>query len=361
MFDLHLIAYWPWALGAAAAVGLTTGLIVRLVQKASVLLVIGETFETTLYATLGCAGGLLGGLFFGQIFPPGLYGTIAFALALVCLAGIALGLIHGNAHAGYKAIGVIVYLLLATALVAGGILAWMSDGGPGFIAGFAAVLAFMGALTGILVALYRSAHWALGWLLVPLNASWGALGNLTGLWIHTGSWAFFSGAASAQPRPRRVYPNSRRRFFHCWENGMRIMPDYFFSQGPVMTAWNDHGMWHEAVHVVQHYIFGPLMILSYVAWAIVMGLVGGIVGLATGNGAVHGAFAWAYVNNPWEVWEYESSWGNSGKSARLVSPTVVRPGKNASDLVFGLTLAWVLTVIWILLWVVAFALWVIFR
>lgn len=360
MFDFTLIPYWPWALVAAAITGLLAGVITRLVQRQSALVVVGESFETTLYAALGCMGGLLAGLFFSYVFPPGLYGTIAIALGLVSIAGIVLGFLYGNAHVAYKLLGLIAYLLIAAAFVAGGILAWASGYSSGYVGWFSAVLALTGTLSGILFGLYRSAHWSVGWLLVAVNGSWGALGNLTGLLLHVGSWLFFSGQSSAQPRPRRVFAGSQRRFFHCWENGMRILPDYFFSQGAVMTAWSQHGMWHEAVHVVQHYIFGPLMLVSYVCWAVIMAVVGGIVGLATGNGFMHGAFAYAYVNNPWEVWEYQSSWGSSSPTPRRVTSAVVAAGKQNTDLIFSTPLAWTLTVVWIALWSVGFVLWVVF-
>ncbi len=328
----------------------------RLVQSKSALAVVGEGFETALYAVLGCLGGLLGGLFFTYIFPPGLYAAIAVALGLVCIAGIVLGFLRGNAHLAFKLFGLLAYLVLGGVFVVSGILIWSHGYSAGYVGWFSAALAFTGALNGVLFGLYRSAHWSVGWLLVTVNGSWGALGNLTGLLLHVGSWLFFSAKGGAGSRPRRVLAGSERRFFHCWENGMRILPDYFFSQGAVMTAWSQHGMWHEAVHVLQHYVFGPLMLVSYVAWAAVMAVVGGVVGLARGNGLWHGAFAYAYVNNPWEVWEYQSSWGTASATPRRVTSAVVAPGKRNTDLVFSTPLAWTLTVIWIAVWTLGFVL-----
>lgn len=361
MFDLELIPGWEAALAVSAATGLVATLVVRLIQKADAAKTAVTVVEGTSYAALGALGGLLGALFFMYVLPAKFFAIVAFALAVMCAAGIVLGLLHGTGGAARKAIGIVVYAVLGVLLVLGGLALWDTGDDVSHVVYVASFLAATGASMGISFAVYRSAHWALGWLLAFVNGSWGALGTLTGILLHVGTWTFFSPDPSApSPGAARVLPNSERRFFHCWQNGMRVMPQYFFSQGPVMTAWTAHGMWHEAVHVFQHYVFGPLMPISYVAWAAVMGLVGAIVGLVTGHGIVHGAFAWAYVNNPWEVWEYNSAWGSSSPTPRAVSSTVVKPGKSATDLVFGNGLAWPLTVAWILLWVVGFVLLVVF-
>jgi len=361
MFDFSLISYWPLALAAAGVIGLVVGLLVRLVQKAGTTDTVIGTIEATVYAILGALGGLLGGLFFTYLFAPGFIGFIAMALAVMCVAGIVLGFLHGTANVGLKIVGLLAYVAVAILLVLCAVLIWAGDGGPSYVAWTSAFLALNGAAMGIAFAIYRSAHWAVAWLLAFVNGSWGALGSLTGMLMHVGSWAFFTSDSGAKPPgPRKVLANSDRKFFHCWQNGMRILPDYFFSQGPVMTAWTPHGMWHEAVHVVQHYLFGPIMLISYVAWAAVFGLIGGIVGLVNGNGAVHGAFAWAYVNNPWEVWEYNSAWGSSGPTPRKVSKDVVKPGKLETDMIFGNAFAWTVTVIWICVWLAGIILLLIF-
>lgn len=362
MFDFNLIPYWPWILLAAGVTGLAIGLLVRLVQKSGPGDAVAGVIEATVYAVLGALGGLLGGLFFTWLLAPEVLAVITFALAALCATGIVLGLMHGTANAGLKVVGVLVYGAIALLFVVCGILMWDAERGPGYVGWFSAALAINGAAMGVVFAVYRSAHWAVGWLLAFVNGSWGALGTMTGMLMHIGTWTFFSADASAPaPGPAKVLANSDRRFFHCWQNGMRILPDYFFSQGPVMTAWTPHGMWHEAVHVMQHYVFGPIMLISYVAWAAVMGLIGAIVGLAKGNGIVHGAFAWAYVNNPWEVWEYNSSWGSSGPTPREVSSNVVKPGKAATDLVFDNKLAWPLTAVWIVLWAIGLLLLIAFH
>lgn len=362
MLDFSLIPWWPWLLVAAGTAGLALALVVRLVQKASAGGIVAATLEAVAYAVLGAFGGVLGSLFFSWLLPSGFIAFIALTLALICVAGIVLGFLHGTANAGLKILGLILFGGIGALFAAAGILGWGADRTPAFVGWFAAVLAINGALMGIVFALYRSAHWAVGWLLAFLNGSWGALGTMMGTLMNVGTWLFFSRAPSAPaPGAAVVLPGSERHFFHCWQNGLRILPNYFFSQGPVMTAWSPHGMWHEAVHVVQHYIFGPIMLISYVCWAAIMGLIGALAGLGTGNGVVHGAFAWAYVNNPWEVWEYNSSWGTSGPTPRKVTNDVVKPGKSATDMVFGNNLAWSLTVGWIGLWLIGFLLLLVFR
>lgn len=357
MFNFSLIPYWPWALVGAGVVGLAVGLLVRLIQRAGATDTVLGVIEATVYAILGALGGLLGGLLFTYLLAPGFLAFIAFALAATCAAGILFGFLYGSANVGLKVVGVIAYVAIAILFVVSGILVWSASQGPGYVGWFSAFLAINGAAMGIVFAIYRSAHWAVGWLLAFVNGSWGALGSLTGMLIHVGTWTFFSAdPATPSPGARRVLANSDRKFFHCWQNGIRILPNYFFSQGPVMTAWTPHGMWHEAVHVVQHYVFGPIMLISYIAWAVLLGLIGAIVGLIKGNGIVHGAFAWAYVNNPWEVWEYNSAWGSSSPTPRKVSNDVVKPGKAATDMIFDNKLAWPLTGLWIFLWVVGFLL-----
>ena len=361
MFDFSLVPYWPWALAVAGVVGFAVSLLVHLIQKAGSIDTVLGVIEATVYAILGALGGLLGGLFFSDLLAPGFLAFIAFVLAAMCAAGIVVGFVHGTANVGLKLVGVIAYVAIAVLFVICGILIWDAERGPAYVGWFSAFLAINGAAMGILFAIYRSAHRAVGWLLVFVNGSWGALGSLTGMLMHVGTWAFFS-ADSAAPTPgaAKVLANSDRKFFHCWQNGIRILPNYFFSQGPVMTAWTSHGMWHEAVHVMQHYVFGPIMLISYVCWAAIMGLIGAIVGLIKGNGIVHGAFAWAYVNNPWEVWEYNSAWGSSSPTPRKVSNDVVKPGKSATDMIFDNKLAWPLTALWIFLWLVGFLLLLVF-
>lgn len=355
MFDFSLVSFWPWLLVAAGVSGLGVGLLVRLVQKASTGDTVIGAIESTAYSLLGAFGGVLGGLFFSYFLAPEFIAFVAIALAVMCAAGIVLGFMHGTAGAGLKIVGVIVYVLLAAVFATLAIVSWDAERTAGYVGWLSAVLAVNGAAMGVCFAIYRSAHWGVGWLLAFVNGSWGALGTLTGMLMHIGTWTFFSASTSTpSPGPAAILSNSDRRFFHCWQNGIRILPNYFFSQGPVMTAWTQHGMWHEAVHVVQHYVFGPIMLISYVAWAALMGLIGAMVGLATGNGIAHGAFAWAYVNNPWEVWEYNSAWGSSSKTPRTVSSNVVKSGKTNTDLVFPNSLAWPLTGLWIMLWIGGF-------
>lgn len=348
MFDLQLISYWPWALVVAAGTGLMTGLIVRLVAREGAGAVIGGCIEGLLYSGLGCAGGLLAGLFFSWLLPAEVFSITAFAFAALCIASIVLGFIHGTAGIGWKLLGVLGYLSIAALLVLSGVFLWDAERGSGYVAWFAGFLATTGALMGLMFALYRSVHWSIGWLLALVNGSWGALGNLLGFLMHVGSWAFFSPGAA---KPRRLLTHGRRKFFHCWENGMRILPDYYFSQGPVMTAWKKNGMWHEAVHVVQHYVFGPLMPVSYFAWTIVMGFFGAIVGLIKRDGLAHGAFAWGYLNNPWEVWEYASSWGSSSSVPRRVTSAITSDPNARDVMVFPGGRAWPLTIVYLLGWV----------
>jgi hypothetical protein len=67
---------------------------------------------------------------------------------------------------------------------------------------------------------------------------------------------------------------------------------------------------HESQHVLQHFIFGPIFTVSYVGWMVPAAIVGLVVGLIKGKG-FNGVEAWAYYNNPWEIWAYEVEGGRS--------------------------------------------------
>ncbi|MFW6087456.1 MAG: hypothetical protein ACODAG_09650, partial [Myxococcota bacterium] len=317
---------------------------------------LGGGIETCAYAAAGAYFGSAGGLLFAELLGPVAFGVVAASLAVACLVGSVLGGMHGDGGA-MKGIGVLALLAVTAALAFG---AWRClQVGEGDVAaryeGFLNTAAIVGGgvagLNGLIVGVTRAAHPKLGWLVVPVVSSWGLLGTTLGLLMHLGSWLFF--ADFGRPRnaaERSVIEASRRNplAFVAHANGFRVMPGFFFTQGAVMTAWTTHGVWHEAVHVLQHVIFGPLFVISYVLWLIVMGAVGFFVGLAKPSGGPHGAFAWGYLNNPWEVWEYKTSW--NGQSA---TPRKVRwadPGRR-DDMVLGDGPALAVTVVWVLLWV----------
>jgi hypothetical protein len=138
-----------------------------------------------------------------------------------------------------------------------------------------------------------------------------------------------------------------RTFFHTYKEGVRLVPGFGFSQGDSVSADNEFHVWHEATHVVQHMIFGPVYPLSYLAWTVVGGIVGFIIGIFRLK-PFQGAYGFGYINNPWEVWEY-------------VKPISSKHGVHTRTgfLVFSDTVAWVVGVVYFALVVALFVWWVV--
>ncbi|MEM7077148.1 MAG: hypothetical protein AAF513_00845 [Pseudomonadota bacterium] len=355
MIDFTTLGIWPWLPIGAGLTGGIAALIARLVSNRGTLDAVVSIIEGTVYGALGALGGIFAALVGLYLLPATFFSLLFAAFAVLCAVGIVLGLIHGTAGAIGKVLGTVMYVVLAAGFIVAARFSW-TDNEQMIVTWFASIWAVSGALMGLTFATYRSLHLAAGWLISFWNASWGFIGNMLGNLLNIGSWFYFAGSSTTRPGDRELLPSGERHFFHCWRNGMRILGNYYFSQGPVMTAWTKQGMWHEAVHVLQHYILGPMMPIGYVTWSILGAIGGAIAGLISGNGIAHGAFAWAYVNNPFEVMEYESKLGGVGSTTRQVSRDVVVDGKQSTDLIPSGTVAWTYTVLWMLGLVGAFIL-----
>jgi hypothetical protein len=173
-------------------------------------------------------------------------------------------------------------------------------------------------------------HWAAGWLLVPLNSSWGFIGNLLGLMTHIASF-------NAYADNGKFHKSSDRRYYVCYEKGLSLKQNsagrFAFSQGAVMSADNDVLRRHEGLHVWQHYIAGPLYPLSHFAWFIGMIPVGLIGAAAKSVNVGDAVTAVSYYDNPWEVMAYG-----------CINPT----GRNTSQpLIWDWWLGIICAVLWI--------------
>jgi hypothetical protein len=347
-----------------AVAGLVGGLVARRSSGRRGAPAVGGAVETMLYAAAGVYFGSAGGLLFALLLGPVAFGVLVALLAVGCLVGVVLGLMHGDGGA-LKVLGVLALVAVAAALAFGAHRCWQVGEADvaaryqGFVNAAALVGGTVAGLNGLIVGVTRAAHPALGWLVVPVVSLWGLLGTTLGLLMHLASWLFFADFGGPRDATERsVIEGSRRNglTFVAYANGVRVMPGFFFTQGGVMTAWTTHGVWHEAVHVLQHVLFGPLFVLSYVVWLLVMGAAGFVVGLVRSVGGPHGAFAWGYLNNPWEVWEYRTAW--HGQSAMPRTVTWADPAHRTA-MVFAEGPAMVVTVLWIAAWAVAFALWLV--
>jgi hypothetical protein len=103
------------------------------------------------------------------------------------------------------------------------------------------------------------------------------------------------------------------------------MSGYAVTQGSVMSNMGNNGpadapslFAHEATHVLQNRVFGPLFTLTYLGWMAVLLLPGLITGLCSRVLRVFETLQWwCYYDNPWEVWAYRNGGARSDPNAVL--------------------------------------------
>ncbi len=357
----------PWAeLGlvlVAAAAGIAIGIAAAVKRGAGAGAVVGCAIETCLYGAAGAYFGSTGGLVVAEFVPPLVLGIVGFGLALAIIAGCVLALVHGTAGAGMKVLGVLALLIFGGAFATAGVGTVLMEDGAGaasdyqaYLNGAALGLGFVGAANGLIVGGFRAVSPFTGWLIIPLVSAWGFLGTILGLLMHVASWLFFADFGRRNENCGGHCDIIRNWLgFVAYSDGFRVMPGYFFSQGGVMTADTKHGVWHEAVHVFQHIVFGPIFVVSYVGWLAVGAIVGLIAGAFKAIGPLYGAMAVAYVDNPWEVWEYMSTWSGVSSTPRQVPTGSAATNtslvmSNAAGLGIGITYMVVCTGL-VVLWV----------
>ena len=304
-------------------------LIRRLKQKEDAKWVVLSVLEGLLYGALAGWFGALAGHVLALLLGPTFFGAMFLVFALLALL-IMIGALTTGSAGGLKAVGVLCHLALAGALVvpavAGLQVPTRGRAGAAFelylvLSGLVfALTAFSGAL---IVSLFRGYHWAAGWLLVPINASWGALGNLLGLMNHIACLFYFNDWGK---------PAERRRWYVRYDGGFHLKPGYDFTEGDAMSGHSYES--HEAAHVLQHFIAGPIYPLSHAAWMAVMvvpGIIAGAIARTVGKGITD----FAYFNNPWEVIAY--AFAGTRNDGDLKQP-----------LIFNDVAAWIVGLIWIL-------------
>lgn len=295
-----------WHLTAGDIVlAVTSGVIVavavlvsRIKQGEDAIWVVLNTLEGLLYGVLagwfGVITGELLAILLGPLALAGMLLVFALLSILVMIAAVAKG-----SAGGIKALGVFCHLLMSGALVVVAIAGFMvSDTGragnayetyvqiAGFVFGFTAVIGAM------IVSVLRGYHWAVGWLLVPINASWGALGNLLGIMNHFACLFYYEDWGK---------PNERRRWYVRYDKGFHLKSGFDFTEGDAMSGKGVET--HEAIHVLQHFIAGPAYPLSHAAWMVLFFIPGIIAGAATRT-VEQGIVDFTYYNNPWEVVAY---------------------------------------------------------
>jgi hypothetical protein len=322
----------------------------RLAKSEPTAATVGTTIEGGLYAAIGAWAGSAGGLLFAELAPPGFLGALFGVVAGVGALFAILALIRGDGEAGWKLLGVALFAALIIPLVVLMFAAFNVPGeGPageayaGYLNSVALVAGSFGAINGALVALYRGATLPLGWLLVAVNSSWGALGNALGLMTHAASFCCYADHG-------RFHKPSDRRFYVCYENGFSLKKNasghpFAFTEGAVMTADTDELRTHEGVHAIQHYLWGPIYLLSHFGWFIPWAGVALFAGPARGVSIGEAVTRLSYYNNPWEVFAY-SFGGHRDPN---------------EELIFGAPLAGILAAGWIVLATGLFATLIILR
>jgi len=261
--------------------------------------IVFNVIEGLVYGALAVWAGSSAGLILALMLSPQCLGVLLIVFAAIALLMMIAALSKGTG--GNKGLGAFCFIGLMVALVGAGLFAFQvpSTGRAADPYGtyltvmtiFFALSAWVGAW---ITTIYRGYHWALGWLLVPLNASWGLLGNVLGLMNHFASGFFFPDSGGV---------TDRRLLYVLYKNGFHLKAGYDFSLGDAMSSNQIEK--HEATHVVQHFLFGPIFPISYAVWAVAMFIPGMIAGaIADKRDVGTGITDFCYYNCPWEQIAY---------------------------------------------------------
>jgi hypothetical protein len=181
----------------------------------------------------------------------------------------------------------------------------------GLLAGgiFAVPFALVAGMNGVVSGARGVYDWraAKGWLAFVADSSWGLLGTLGSVLVHTVN--AFRRAAQYEPSL------SRRRNRHVYGRGFALKPTLAFTQGNVISnarqgrraiveSFVDN---HEGLHVWQGRLFGPLFQVVYGVWFPLGALVGFAVWLRDRREPLKSLVETAaYYNNPFEYWAYRN-------------------------------------------------------
>src|SRR5262245_2599756 len=309
----------------AVLVGLFWLLAARQRAGADAGTVVGNTFEGALYGGLGLFAGSGFGLYVAELVPPDLLGIILALVGVIALVFVIIGAANGDGDTGGKAVAVVLGALLAVL----GVMLWIfalvvPNSGPAgdeyhtYLNVVAISLGLLGALDGIVAALLRGPHWAAGWALVFLNSSWGFLGNILGLGTHLGSYLCWANDGAPERDNRKAYTLYRRGLTLRDEPGNR----YAFTQGWVMCCDRSGPLEvHEAIHVAQHFVLGPIYVVSHGIWDALGALIGLIAAPIKHLKVRDAVTKMSYFNNPYEIMAYATHNGARQDTDALIIPS----------------------------------------
>jgi hypothetical protein len=155
----------------------------------------------------------------------------------------------------------------------------------------------IGSFVGMMDGLWRIHPWVgTGVLSFFLDVTWGLAGNVNASLLHLINFAW--GEHSDEPRSGQ----------HRYAKGFCVKSGFAFTQGNVSSSLPDAegtSLYdHEHTHVWQNRAFGPLFILTYIGWMVVMFIPSLIAGAARSVGLGEAIEDWCYYDNPWETWAY---------------------------------------------------------
>lgn len=167
-----------------------------------------------------------------------------------------------------------------------------------------------GGLAGWWDGLRRIHDWRrFGGLPFLLDVTWGGAGTSIGVAAH------FLNLGWGRPL------DSRRLNAHRYDSGVCTSRIYAITLGNVCGNFQGRGdgplFAHEATHVLQNRIFGPIYLFTYLFWMAVM-LAPAFLWGARVRRPGEVIYAWCYANNPWEEWAYRIGGSRPG---HLVWPT----------------------------------------
>ena len=311
-------------------VGLFWLLAARQRADADAATTVGNTIEGALYAAIGMFAGSGFALYVAEVVPPDLLGTIFWLVGLVALFFAIRGAVKGDGEAVGRIAAVVFGALLALLSVILAILAYAvpNSGAAGneyetYLNAVAISLGLLAALDGIIAALLRGPHWAAGWALVFLNSSWGFLGNILGLGTHLGSYLCWKDDGDPNRDNRKAYTLYRRGLTMKVERGNR----FAFTQGWVMCCDRGGALEvHEAIHVGQHFLLGPLYVVSHGIWdALGAGIGAGVWVVNRLRGKPMdfevAVTNMSYYNNPYEIIAYATHKGSRDDQTELIIPS----------------------------------------
>jgi hypothetical protein len=171
--------------------------------------------------------------------------------------------------------------------------------------------AFMGGLNGVIsgaTQIYDWTSWT-GWAAFVVDSSWGMIGTDLGIVLHAINLFYGSGN-------KYRHDLSFRQNRHVYDGGFGFS-GFSMTQGNVTSNLAGGGggtelLNHESLHILQSRLFGPIYQITYGAWLIVGGVIGGIVGIFASQPWTTSVQDVAYYDNLWETWAYKVEGPDSG-------------------------------------------------